>query len=244
MVKQNFNPIIEAVMSIRHLVIASSEKWTAMRINGAIVQKNLGKASSLIEKYTSVNAKEEWKYEMNNYTENLKQLKMIMNSAISKINNKKSNSLVEDWNNYPQYSDGIKSNLTNLKNIGKAVLPENKIQDWNFIWTEISVCNKKIQNEAEASRIQLKMIEEYSPEEVDDLVNSILKHIPSKFTIDEANKYTDEYMKAFEDIKKEACQKKNIWDKFLDILAGGSQQTPAQRVMMQRWVDGEKGELH
>ncbi|KZS38558.1 hypothetical protein AWE51_13230 [Aquimarina aggregata] len=244
MEKQNFNPLIEAVISIRHLSIASSKKWTTMKTVGAEVQNNLDQISSLVEKHASESTKSKWKSELANYSKNLDYLKKIMDLAISKINEKKAEGIFAEWNNYLPYVNKLKSNLSNLQSIGVVSLPENKFLDWNTIWSKINTDHIKIENEAEACSIHLKMIEEYSPEEIDHLTDTILKHIPTKYSKDQANLYTEEYMKAYHDIKKEANQKKNLWDRFLDILAGGLQQTPAQRVMIQRWVDGEKGELH
>jgi hypothetical protein len=45
--------------------------------------------------------------------------------------------------------------------------------------------------------------------------------------------------------QEEANKKDNLWDRFLNLLAGNLsfKQTPQERVMMMRWVNGEKGEL-
>ncbi|WP_271766636.1 hypothetical protein [Aquimarina algiphila] len=241
---KSFNPVIEAVVSIRQLAVSTSENWTAMRKIGASLQNNLYEASKIVENYGSETTKDKWKLEAKAYTENLNQLKSIMESAISKIKEKSTQALSENWNHHHQYSTAIKQSLNELQCIGRISLPENKISIWSDIWSQISDCYKRIENEAQACSIQLKMIEAYTPKEVDVLSNTILNYIPFKYSKEEAHKYTDEYMKAYEDIKKEASKKKNLWDRFLDILAGGMQQTPAQRVMMQRWVNAEKGDLH
>lgn len=46
-------------------------------------------------------------------------------------------------------------------------------------------------------------------------------------------------------MEEEANKKDNLWDRFLNVLAGGMpfKQSPAERVMMRRWLEGEKGEL-
>lgn len=71
----------------------------------------------------------------------------------------------------------------------------------------------------------------------------IIDHIPLDFTYDEALEYQKEYYKALENFKKEFKEEKNLWDKFLDILAGGAHQSTSERVMMERWLDGEKDDL-
>lgn len=95
----------------------------------------------------------------------------------------------------------------------------------------------------ESCRVLLQLIERYTPEELNEITQSIVDHIPVNFTYEEALKYQNDYYKALVDYKKEFREEKNIWDKFLDILAGGTHQSPSERVMLDRWIDGEKGDL-
>lgn len=244
MQEQNFNPVIEAVVSIRHLAISLTENWTIMKKSGTSIQNNLEQASNLVNDYAKTSTKENWQLKLSEYHENLDFLKQILNTAIEKIKAKNASGLFEEWEKRHEYGKTVSTKLRDLEAIGSAVMPENTKESWTLLWEAIHDSHDKIQNEAEACSMQLKMIEVYRPNEIDELTDTILKNIPIKYTKAEAHKYADEYMKAYEAIKAEALQKKNLWDKFLDILAGGIQQTPAQRVMMQRWVDGEKGELH
>ena len=63
------------------------------------------------------------------------------------------------------------------------------------------------------------------------------------FTYAEAVHYQNDYYKALVNFKNEFKKEKNLWDKFLDILAGGTHQSPSERVMMERWVDGEEDNM-
>ena len=241
---QNFNPIIEAVVSIRHLALAITDNWTSMKTSGTIINSKLEKATKQINQYASKITIDDWHSKVDMYNQNVSHLKVIMDTAVGKIKEKKAHGISKTWDGYHDYTQGIKTIFDELYHEGRSILPENEISSWDNTWKEIKESHKKIEIEAESCALQLKMIEVFSPDEVDDLTDTILKHIPLKYSSEDAQQYTKEYIKAYEDIKMEAKQKKNLWDKFLDILAGGTQQTPAQRVMMQRWVDGEKGELH
>ena len=97
-----------------------------------------------------------------------------------------------------------------------------------------------IVSHADACKLELEMIEKYTPKELDEISQVITKLIPDDFTFEEADKYEKEYLKAVKELKKEFRKDKNLWDRFLDVLAGGTHQSPSERVMMQRWVDGEK----
>ncbi len=93
--------------------------------------------------------------------------------------------------------------------------------------------------------LKARMITDLSKEEMDELTRSIVNHIPSNYSITEADKYAEEYIAAMEQIKEDAGKKANLWDRFLNILAGAIpfEESPAERVMMQRWINGEKGDL-
>ncbi|WP_299159289.1 hypothetical protein [uncultured Tenacibaculum sp.] len=238
----NSNAVIKAVVSIRYLALGLSNNWSNMKSIGLLLENELNAVSSLVKQFSKSETQEEWVIEKSNYKNNLNELKLILSNTITKIKSKNSENLSSDWNSYQKFSKTITQSLSEMHSIGRNVIPENKTDEWNQCWEKINNSHSEIKNEAEACYLQLKLIEEYSPEEVNNLTDTILKHIPAKYSIEEAEKYNKEYLEAYEAIKKEASQKKNIWDKFLDILAGGIEQTPAQRVMMQRWVNGEKGE--
>ena len=46
-------------------------------------------------------------------------------------------------------------------------------------------------------------------------------------------------------IEEDANKKDNLWDRLLNLLAGVMpfKESPEERVMMQRWLEGEKGDL-
>ena len=239
---QYFNPVIEAIVSIRHFVTSASNNWASMKTLGEALTLTMKEASDLIDVYASEQHKEEWVTELTIYGQHLEQLKAIMSKTIAKIKNKQPDGSYI-WNTYPEHVIQIESCYNRMITMGYNILPEHDKTHWEILWASILNTHKCIKQEAEACSIQLKLIEAYAPEEVELLTKTILKHIPLNFSVKEAQQYNEEYIIAYESLKEEASKKKNIWDKFLDILAGGIQQTPAQRVMMQRWVDGEKGDF-
>jgi hypothetical protein len=95
----------------------------------------------------------------------------------------------------------------------------------------------------ESCRVLLQMIERYTPEELNSITKIIVAKIPLDFSYEEAVEYQNDYYKALVNFKNEFKEEKNLWDKFLDILAGGTHQLPSERVMMERWLDGEKEDL-
>ena len=241
---KDFNPLIEAVTTIRQLATAIVGNWSTMKSTGTLLTADMEKASLLVSGHGENETKKLWQSLLEEFDAELHILKEIMSDAIDKIKRKEADGISENWKKHPVHVQRIEKIYDELEQLGRNTLPENEIENWKTLWLNINASHKTIKSEADSIGIQLQLIDTNGPAEVDELTDTILRHIPMSYSKEEAHKYNNEYMVAYEEIKKEASQKKNLWDRFLDILAGGVQQTPAQRVMMQRWVDGEKGDSH
>lgn len=241
MTSQNLK--LKAIVSIRNLVVGISSDWKELRSLGAEMDDLVNSASTLFINNAQVLAHERWLLEMGRIEKNVQSLKGIMNEVIDKINARDSRELAEIWNRHKKYSTDLLDRLNTLHALGKSHLAAHYQIDWEDIWQSIFDKFIAIQKLVEGSSLHLSMISEYTPEEVDELTDTILRNMPRKYNMEQAMQYEKEYMEAYEQLKQEATQKKNLWDRFLDILAGGAQQSPAERVMMQRWVNGEKGAL-
>lgn len=242
MKEENFNPEINAIVSIRHLAMGVSKKWVNIKTIGNTLNNELTLANEFINLYGSSKTIENWNDFKLNYQTNLASLKKVLDTTVEKIKTRNTYEISEDWNSYKQFSNEVLESLKSMHRLGTDVIPENKNEAWELSWDKIYLAHEHINNEAKACSFQLELMEAYQPEEISEMTDTILKHIPLNYSIEAANKYQKEYLEAYAALKKEASQKKNLWDRFLDLLAGGTQQSPAQRVMMQRWVNGEKGD--
>ncbi|MCG8326764.1 MAG: hypothetical protein MI974_03710 [Chitinophagales bacterium] len=237
------NPKLTAIVSIRNLVLGLSNDWKELKSLGADIDESIHHTSTIFINKAPVLAHERWLIETSKVEKNVQSLKGIMNRVVESINHKKSDGLAELWDKNKEFATNMLESLNVLNELGKTYLPGDLQSNWTESWNVIFDKFVAIQHLAEGSSLHLSMIDEFAPEEVDELTDTILRNMPKRYTMEEALQYEKEYMQAYEELKKEATQKKNLWDRFLDILAGGVQQSPAERVMMQRWVNGEKGEL-
>jgi len=188
-------------------------------------------------------AHQRWLSEQEKFQKSVTSLKGNLNHIIRKINAKEATGLITVWKEQNQHSNTVRTSIETMVELGKVHLPTTLHKSWAASSNKILSKLEDIKQLADGSHTHLKMIEEYAPKEIDELTDTILKHMPMSYSIEEAKKYEKEYMHFYNDLKTQASHKKNLWDKFLDVLAGGTQQTPAQMVMMKRWVDGEKGNL-
>ncbi|MEP5338560.1 MAG: hypothetical protein ABJQ50_02480 [Algibacter sp.] len=177
------------------------------------------------------------------YRKSVLELKSILNSTIGLINKRESKNLTSTWGKNIIYSNEVKSCLNTMYQLGLNQIQSTSKQSWIEQWKEVFDSYNKIAVISDGCKIRLALIESCAPEEIDEFTETLLKHLPISYSIDEAAQYEKEYLESYDELKKQASQKKNLWDRILDILAGGTQTTPAQMVMMNRWVNGEKGEL-
>jgi hypothetical protein len=240
MTQERFNPKLSAIVSIRNLVKGISTEWKELRTFGKEIDQLTQELGATFINNAPIIAHQHWVSEQEKFQKSVASLKENLNQVIGKINAKQATGLTTIWEEQNQHSNNVRTNIKTMIELGKVHLPKNLLENWATKSNKVLSKLGDIQQLADGSHTQLQMIEEYAPEEVDELTDTILKHMPMSYSMDEAKKYEKEYMLAYEDLKTQASQKKNLWDKFLDVLAGGTQQTPAQMVMMKRWVDGEK----
>ena len=139
----------------------------------------------------------------------------------------------------------IETIFLSIENFDEDYFTNCNYADWKDIWKVIRSNLYIVKGISNSSFVQLQMMEAFNNEELDVLTKNILKNIPRNFSLLEAEKYEKDYLLAMDAIEKEANANTNLWDRFLNLLAGAVpfKQTPEERVMMQRWLDGEKGDL-
>ena len=241
---KKFNPKLRALMAIRNLSVVLERNYNQMNE----IEQNLDffneNATLIINERASEDIKKKWINTLKNVKDDISSIKIILNSVKDKIKNKDRSDSSELWHKYEKCIEDVKNGYRLLEEIGYEGLEEDQHIHWKK-----DICNIEkailplIISHAESCRMELEMIEKYTPREIDSMTETILAHIPSEYSFEEAEKYEKDYLKAIDEIKQEFSEKKNLWDRFLDILAGGKHQTPAERVMMKRWLEGQKGEL-
>jgi hypothetical protein len=243
MSQESINPKIKAVLSIRNAVKGIADQSSQMRETGKKLDSKVENSLSLYMDQVSAESHELYLETIGRYRKSVLELKSILNTVIGFINTREAKNLTPTWDKHITYSNEVKSYLNSMYQLGLNNLESGSDQSWVKQWEEVFDSYDEIENISDSCKISLALIESCAPEEIDEFTQTLLKHIPVNFSIEQAEQYEKEYLAAYEELKKQASQKKNLWDRILDVLAGGTQTTPAQMVMMNRWVNGEKGEL-
>lgn len=244
MKNEDYHSELRALLSIRNFNSALEKHYSQMLEIEKKLEEFHKNALAIIEAHSSVESQEKWKEGLKKMNSSLKAINVVLNSVKEKVKNHDRSDSSALWKDFDLHLSNLKKMNKSLEDLGFEILPESQHIHWKK-----DVCNFEdtilplIVSHAKACKIELQMMEKYTPKEIHDITQIILDHIPENFDFEQSDSYEKDYMKAFEDFKKEFSQKKDLWDKFLDILAGGTHQPPSERVMMKRWLEGDKGDL-
>lgn len=241
---KSHNPGLRALLAIKNFSATLEKDYTGLLQIESELDELHKNGLLIIEANTPAEDTTGWKVVLQEVNKAVTGINDTLTGAKEKIAKKEKEGYPELWQQLSAHLTALKDNAENAANTGLTILPAAVHPQWEkeFVKTEAPLLQSIITH-VESCRVLLQMIERYTPDELNTITQIIANQVPLDFTYEEAVEYEHDYYKALVNFKKEFKEEKNIWDKFLDILAGGTHQTPSERVMMERWLDGEKGDL-
>lgn len=238
------NPGLRALLSIKNFSATLKKDYARL----LEIEKELNKVYKdglkIIEENGSPGAGETWMINVAGVNVAITGLKNILNTGKEKIELSEKEDFPGLWTEMVLHLKALKNRSNEVGISGTTLLPGTVQPQWekDFLRVEQPLVQQMVLH-VESCRVLLQMIERYTPDELNKITKIIVDQIPLDFTYEEAATYQKEYYAALVNFKKEFKEEKNLWDKFLDILAGGTHQSPSERVMLERWIEGEKGDL-
>lgn len=241
---KSHNPGLRALLAIKNFTTTLEQDYTALlKLETELDELNKN-GLLMIEASASAEDIASWKLHLQELDNAVKGMNDTLAAAKIKIEQKATDGYADLWKQLSIHLTSLKNHSSNIANMGLALLPAAAHPQWEkeFVQLETPLV-QSIVTHVESCRVLLQMIERYTPDELNAITKIIVDHVPIDFTYEEAVEYQNDYYKALINFKQEFKEEKNLWDKFLDILAGGTHQPPSERVMMERWLEGEKGDL-
>ena len=235
---------MRTAIKLRHLADAISNNWEQLATIGAGVKRSLAEAGAYMNAHGDDANRREFEAIQTNMGSEIAGLENMLAQAAEKL---KSNTIDAslNWSTVQTHLDQVAQQFDRLRSLPATGFKKGAASDWKDIWDVVGSNLDVVRGVCSSAYLKAHMLAELSTVERDELTASIVKHIPMNYSITEADKYAAEYLQAMEQIKADSSAKSNLWDRFLNVLAGvvPFEESPAERVMMQRWLDGEKGAL-
>lgn len=238
------NPGLRALLSIKNFSATLLKDYEHL----LQIEKDLEQLNKtgllIIEAHTEPVAGESWKLTAAEINTAVAEIKDTLNTVKENIERKETTDFAALWQQLGLQVKRLREAAKNSISTGYKLLPETQFIKWENEFEHVEKpLVQSLVDHVDSCRILLQMIERYSPDELNKITKIIVDQIPADFTYEEAVVYQKDYYKALVNFKKEFKEEKNLWDRFLDILAGGTHQSPSERVMLERWIEGEKGDL-
>lgn len=234
MMEKDFNPVIKAVQNLRKLStdITLTHKEIVEGNDGII--KKIDEAGELIVLFNDCIIINLWLNEKAKLLENIIVLLGILRSIEDKFINKDRSNLLEIRQAYNHYKDVVINILIEMQNVGNSIFTAENLQKWDSIWEIISKNLNRILSTSESYKLKLTLMENLEPDEIDALTLDILKYIPWSYPDSEDQNYERQYAEAYDELNQSLSEKKNVWNKVLSVLAGGTEETSAHRLSIKR----------
>ncbi len=239
------NKNLETLIKLRHLSEGLNSNWEALNTARVKVAHLLDEANKIVKMFGSDLGKSKFQEDVNLIASLKDKIESQLAYFKNKIESQSSSDSLEIYKDFLSNTESVSSIFTKIGKYPDDYFSGMNSADWFGVWAVIQSNIYTVQGIGHSAFVQLQMFENFSKQEIDDLTKEIIKYIPKSYHIEDAIQYKQEYMTALAQMEEEANKKDNLWDRFLNLLAGNIpfKQTPQERVMMMRWVNGEKGEL-
>ncbi|CAA7197649.1 hypothetical protein [Chryseobacterium potabilaquae] len=201
--------------------------------------KGLNNRSRLVfSTYCSLSQHNMWQSVLEDLADNIKYIRMQFEYILEGIIKKNKINSPIFWQQNKTYTDELEENHKKLIQVASHVLPKGERLSW-----KVNICNfydeilSLLAPLINICKLESDFIEKYTPKIFNKITLDIIKNIPKNYTLTEARKYEQEYLKILRDYSRESSKKVNLWDGLLYILSGGFYQLPSEQTILKRWID-------
>lgn len=238
------NPGLRALLSIKKISATLEKEYSDLMQVERQLDESFKDGLLIIEANTLPDETARWKAVIREVNKAVSGIHDTLIMAKDKVEQKEKNGYPDLWKELAAHLTVLQENAKDAANSGFKLLPEaiHPLWEREFVKLETPLLESYIMH-VDSYRVLMQMIVRYTPDELNAITRMIADHVPEDFTYEEALDYQNDYFKALVNFKNEFKKEKNLWDKFLDILAGGTHQSPSEGVMMERWLNGEEPDL-
>jgi hypothetical protein len=239
------NKNLETLIKLRHLSEGLNANWESLNSAKSKVSYLLDEANNIVKMFGSETGKSKYQEDENSIKMLIDKIESQLAYFKNTIEDQSSNDSSEIYKDFLSNTESISFLFAKIGKYPDDHFSGMNSADWFGVWAVIQSNIYNVQGIGHSAFVQLQMFQKFNKQEIDDLTKEIIKYIPKSYHIEDAIQYKQEYITALAQMEEEANKKDNLWDRFLNLLAGNIpfKQTPQERVMMMRWLEGEKGEL-
>lgn len=236
-----YNPQLRTLMSIRDFGTGLESYKTKVNDATQKLIKTYENGVLILENEGDKDYKKEWDEYLNEVQVHSNHLNQYLNIAKEKSEEDKNYPFKELWKEFEERLKLLKESSQKFENVGAKALPADKKEKWgNEFEIFESDIEPEIKRNAKAVKLVLQFMVRYSPEELNKISKIIAETTPEGADLKDEKDYEAQFLKYLKHFQKEFEAKDNLFDTIMEILAGGVHPSPSERVMLDKWLDGEE----
>lgn len=145
-----------------------------------------------------------------------------------------------NWKEYDQHRNDFRIAALKFERKGLHALPPDKKQEWedSYVLYE-KITDPLLKTQSIFEKLILDFVSRYDKDELNQISRILQENASPEIDWSDPVEYKNQYIKAISEFQRE-FKPQNLWDSFLELLAGGVHPSPSERVMFEKWVDGEQ----
>lgn len=236
-----YNPQLRTLLSIKDFGTSLETYKTKVESATRTLINTYENGTRILESSVPLESKKEWTNLLNEVQVHANHLNHYLMVAKEKSEENREFPFKGLWKEFEERLKMLQDSSQKFENLGATILPEEKKEHWEH---EIAIFEKHILPEiklnAQGVRLVLQFMAKYTPEQLQKISRIIIETIPEGSTFSDAKDYEAAFLKSMREFQKEFEKQDNLWDSILEILAGGVHPSPSERVMLEKWIDGEE----
>ncbi|HLV24349.1 MAG TPA: hypothetical protein VKY36_06175 [Moheibacter sp.] len=147
------------------------------------------------------------------------------------------------WKEFETQKTYLFESALKFERLGQRVLSDERLRHWeaDFVILENSIL-PSIENELNTARFIIDFVGKYNREDREKFLGIIKETKNSEVDWADPKESEAHYIKVIKQFKEEFEPKTNLWDSIMELLAGDVHPSPSERIMFEKWIDGEQKE--
>ncbi|MEY4484202.1 MAG: hypothetical protein RL693_1654 [Verrucomicrobiota bacterium] len=196
------------------------------------LEKLLEEAKTRADAHIPAEKRWEWDMSWDAADQRLETMRVNANEARRRLNNGDTSDAMEPWKNITEEDRELDLLLDTLRRTGREALPGQDLDpwydSWKGLWVTIEEHLTTLRLHVVTTHFQLEMRKKYGTEKADEVTQQILERLPENATIEDAEKFADEYRKAYLEFLNHR-EHPTFWDIFRGLLLM-PEETPEDRL--------------
>lgn len=236
-----YNPQLRTLMSIKDFGTGLESFKTKVQDSTQKLIKTYENGIVILETEGNKDFQNEWNDALNEVRVHSNHLNQYLEVAKEKSEQNSDFPFKTLWQEFEDRLKSLKVSAQKFENTGAKALPADKKEKWgNEFEIFETETEQEIEKNAKAVKLILQFMVRYSPQELDKISHIISETTPEGASLKEEKDYEAAFLKYLKQFQKEFEAKDNLFDTIMEILAGGVHPSPSERVMLDKWIDGEE----